>query len=214
MCLKITFRKTGLKSYFLLRKLSVLIVRLCLKLKFVDNQKGRCLMRNLKVLLTSGLVIGTCLFSVLPAMAATTAPVAPTANPNATYWTQIKALRQTDKGLGDTLHGLRQSIQAQRKADWSQKSYTSLLNAKNDQISMISDYTTALTDRLTMRKDIIQLDIDRHAKNETNISTDLQNIITDLNNQISARNLLITDAQKILVDLGGSATSTSTTTVK
>lgn len=40
-------------------------------------------MRNVKVLLTSGLVVGTCLFSALPAMAATTAPVPPTTNPNA-----------------------------------------------------------------------------------------------------------------------------------
>lgn len=171
-------------------------------------------MRNLKVLLTSGLVIGSCLFSALPAMADTTAPAAPTVNPNTTYWTQIKALRQTDKGLGDTLQELRQNIQAQRKMDWTQKNYTVLLNAKNDQISMVNDYTTALTDRLTLRKDELQLDIDRQAKNETNITTDLQNIITDLNNQISARNQLITDAQKILVDLGGSAASTSTATAE
>lgn len=167
-------------------------------------------MRNLKVLLTTGLVIGTCLFSSLPAMAATTG----TTNPNASYWTQIKTLRQTDKGLGDTLHSLRQSIQAQRKTDWTQKDYSALLAAKNDQISMINDGTTALTDRLSLQKDEIQLRIDRQAKNKTNITTDLQNIITDLNNQISTRNQLITDTQKILVDLGGSAASTSTTTAE
>lgn len=161
-------------------------------------------MRNLKVILTSGLVIGSCLFSALPAMAATTGPVPPTPNPNAQYWTQIKALRQTDKGLGDQLHNIRQNIEAQRKADWTQKNYTALLTAKNDQISMLNDYTTALTDRFNLQKDEIQLQIDSQAKNETNIATDLQNVIADLNNQIGARNQLITDAQKILVDLGGS----------
>lgn len=169
-------------------------------------------MRNVKVLLTTGLVIGTCLFSALPAMADTTGPL-PT-NPNATALAQIKALRQTDKGLADQLISIRQSNEAQRKVDWAQKSYAALLAAKNDQISFESDYTTALTDRFNLEKDTIQLQIDRQVKNETNIPTDLQNIITDLNNQISARNQLITDAQKILVDLGGSVASTSTTTAQ
>ena len=155
-------------------------------------------MRNLKVLLTSGLVIGVCLFSALPAMADTTIPVPPTPNPNATALTQIKALRLTDKGLGDQLKGLRQSNEAQRKADWAQKSYAALLKAKTDQISFEGDYTTALTDRFNLEKDNIQLQIDRQAKNETNIAADLQNVITDLNSQISARTQLITDAQKIL----------------
>lgn len=171
-------------------------------------------MRNVKVLLTSGLVIGSCLFSALPAMADTTTAVTPTTNPNAAALTQIKQLRQQDKELGDQLIGLRQSIQAQRKVDWTQKNYSALLTAKNDQISMLNDYTTAITDRLNLQKDTIQLQIDRQAKNETNITADLQNVITDLNNQISARNQLITDAQKILGDLGGSSTSTSTSTAQ
>lgn len=169
-------------------------------------------MGNVKVLLTTGLVIGTCLFSALPAMAATTGTS--TTNPNAQYWTQIKALRQTDNGLAHQLKSIRQSIQAQRKTDWTQKNYSALLTAKNDKISMINDYSTALTDRLNLEKDKIQLQIDRQAKNKTNLTTDLQTIITDINSQISARNQLITDAQKILVDLGGSAANTSTTTAQ
>ena len=164
-------------------------------------------MRNLKVLLTSGLVIGSCLLSALPAMADTTGVVPPTTNPNATALAAIKELRQTDKGLGDQLVSLRQSNQAQRKADWAQKSYAALLKAKTDQISFENDYTTALTDRFNLEKDTIQLQIDRQAKNETNIAADLQNVITDLNNQISVRGKLITDAQTILVDLGGSVTT-------
>jgi len=159
-------------------------------------------MRNLKTLLTSGLVIGVCLFSALPAMADTTVP--PTANPNAAALTQIKALRLTDKGLANQLHNLRLSNQTQRKADRAQKNYDALLKAKNDQISFENDYTAALTDRLNLQKDEIQLQIDRQAKNETNIAADLQNVINDLNSQISARTQLITDAQKISVDLGGS----------
>ena len=76
-----------------------------------------------------------------------------------------------------------------------------------------TDYNTALNDRLTMEKDVLQLKIDRQAKNETNIVSDLQNVITDLNNQISIRTKLITDDQTILTDLGGSVTvSTPTAT--
>ncbi|MDR3540115.1 MAG: hypothetical protein P4L69_03975 [Desulfosporosinus sp.] len=166
-------------------------------------------MRNLKVLLTSGLIIGSCLFSALPAMADTTA-VPPTTNPNATYLAQFKELRQTDKGLGDQLVSLRQGNEAQRKADWAQKSYTALLKAKTDQISFEGDYTTALSDRFALEKDTIQLQIDRQAKNATGIPTDLQNIITDLNNQISVRGKLITDTQTIFTDLGGSITPPTT----
>ena len=59
-----------------------------------------------------------------------------------------------------------------------------------------------------MEKDTIQLQLDRQNKNTTNIPTDLQNVITDLTNQIDVRKQLITDAQKVLVDLGGSAAST------
>lgn len=164
-------------------------------------------MRNLKVLLTSGLVIGSCLFSILPAMADTTGSVPPTTNPNATALATIKGLRQTDKGLGDQLVSLRKSNQAQRKVDRAQKNYTALSTAKEAQISSETDYTTALNDRLTMEKDVLQLQIDRQAKNETNIAADLQNIITDLNNQISIRTKLITDAQTILADFGGSVTA-------
>jgi len=58
-------------------------------------------------------------------MAATTGTVSPTTNPNATALTQIKALRQTDKGLGDQLVSLRKSNQAQRKTDPA-KSYNSV----------------------------------------------------------------------------------------
>jgi hypothetical protein len=169
-------------------------------------------MHKVKVLLTTGLVIGSCLISTLPAMAATTGTS--TTNPNAQYWTQIKTLRQTDKGIVDQLKGVRQNIQAQRKTDWTQKNYTALLAAKNDEISMINDYSAARTDSLNLQKDRIQLDIDRQAKNQTNITVDLQTVITDLNNQISARNQLVTDAQKILVDLGGSSASTSTATAQ
>jgi uncharacterized alpha/beta hydrolase family protein len=161
-------------------------------------------MRNLKVWLTSGLVIGTCLFSALPAMADTTPP---TTNPNATALAQITTLRQQDKTLGDQLTSQRQSNQAQRKADWAQKNYTALLAAKNDQISFEGDYTTASAIRFTLEKDTIQLQLDRQNKNTSNIPTDLQNVITDLTNQIDVRKQLITDAQKVLVDLGGSAAS-------
>jgi hypothetical protein len=59
-----------------------------------------------------------------------------------------------------------------------------------------------------LEKDTIQLQLDRQNKNTTNIPTDLQNVITDLTNQIDVRKQLITDAQKVLVDLGGSAAST------
>ena len=154
-------------------------------------------MRNFKILLTSGLVIGSCLLSAMPAMAATST------GPNAVALSTITGLRQTDKGLGDQLVSLRQSNEAQRKADWTQKNYTALLAAKNDQIKFETDYTTALNDRLTLEKDTIQLQIDRQAKIETNIAADLQNVIIDLNNQISIRRTLITDAQTIFTDLGG-----------
>ncbi|MDR3584993.1 MAG: hypothetical protein P4L59_06660 [Desulfosporosinus sp.] len=163
------------------------------------------MMKNLKTLVTSGLVIGVCLFSALPAIADTSGS---TSNPNATALASIKSLRQTDKGLAGQLKSLRQSNQAQRKADRAQKKTAPLLVAKNDQISFEADYSTALNDRLTLEKDTIQLQIDRQAKNETNIVADLNNVINDLNNQISARTQLITDAQKIQVDLGGSASST------
>ena len=162
-------------------------------------------MHKLKVLLTSGLIAGTCLLSAVPAMAATTA-----VNPNAQYWTQIKQLRQTDTGLGEQLTGLRQGNNALRKSDWTQKNYTALLSAKNDQITFENNYIAALTDRFTLQKDTIQLQIDRQAKNETAITTDLQNIITDLNNQISIRTTLVSDAQKVQADLGGSSTTPST----
>ena len=171
-------------------------------------------MRNLKVLLTSGVVIGACLLAALPTMAATTTgPVTPTAKPNAAAMTQIKALRVTDKGLGDQLIVLRQSNEAQRKADRAQKSaagLNALLAANTDQISFESDHTTARADMLTLEKDTIQLQIDRQAKNATNIAADINNVITDLNSQISARTQLITDAQKISVDLGGSVTAPTT----
>ncbi|WP_088189694.1 hypothetical protein [Desulfosporosinus sp. FKA] len=169
-------------------------------------------MYKVKVLLTSTLVIGSCLLTTLPAMAATTGTAA--TNPNSQYWTQIKTLRQTDNGLAAQLKNFRQSIKTQRQSDWTQKNYTALLAAKNDLITMVNDHTAALTDRLTLQKDKIQLDIDRQAKNETNITADLQTVITDLNNQISARNQLITDAQKVQVDLGGSSVSTSTATAQ
>lgn len=159
-------------------------------------------MRNLKVLLTSGLIIGSCLISALPAMAATN-----TTNPNAAALAQITALRQQDKTLGDQLTSQRQSNQAQRTTDWAQKNYTALLAAKDDQIKFETDYTTALTDRFSLEKDTIQLQIDRQAKNTINIPTDLQNVITDLNNQIAIRTQLVTDAQTIFTDLGGSVTA-------
>jgi len=164
-------------------------------------------MRHLKTLLTSGLVIGACIVSALPAMAATTVPVTPTAKPNAAAMTQIKALRQTDKGLGDQLIVLRKSNQAQRKVDRSQKNaagLNALLAATNDQISFETTYTTARADKLNLKKDELQLQIDRQAKNATNIATDINKVITDLNSQIAVRTTLITDAQKISVDLGGS----------
>ncbi|MDR3586378.1 MAG: hypothetical protein P4L59_13820 [Desulfosporosinus sp.] len=160
-------------------------------------------MRNLKVLLTCGLVIGTCLFSALPAMADT--PTGSTAT-NAQYWSQIKQLRQTDKGLGDQLTSLRQSNAAQRKTDWAQKNYIALLAAKQDQIKFVTDYTTALTDRFALEKDTIQLQLDRQNKNATGITTGLQNIITDLNNQITIRTQLVSDVTTVLTDLGGSVT--------
>ena len=167
-------------------------------------------MRNLKVLLTSGVVIGACLLAALPAMADTSV-VPPATNPNASALTQIKTLRQTDKGLADQLKSLRQSNQAQRKAERTQKNTAALLKAKTDQISFEGDYTTALNDRLTLQKDELQLQINRQAKNETNIAADLQNVINDLNSQISVRGKLITDATTILGDLGGSVAVPVTT---
>ncbi|MDR3540119.1 MAG: hypothetical protein P4L69_04005 [Desulfosporosinus sp.] len=163
-------------------------------------------MRNLKVLLTSGLIIGSCLVFALPAIAANTGS---TTNPNAAALTTIKGLRQTDKELGVQLVNLRQSNQAQRKVDRSQKSYDALLKAKTDQISFETDNTTAQAYKLNLEKDTIQLRIDRQAKNQTNIAADLQNVITDLNNQISIRTKLITNAQTILSDLGGSLPATA-----
>lgn len=168
-------------------------------------------MRKLKVLLASGLVVSSFLISVIPALAdTTTAATTSTTNPNAAYWTQIKELRQQDKALGEQLQGLNQSIIAQEKVDQQQKNYTALLSAVNDRISVENDADTALADQLNLRKDTLQLQIDRQAKNEQGIATDLQNIITDLQNQISIRQQRITDAQKILADLGGSATGTTT----
>jgi len=61
-------------------------------------------------------------------------------------------------------------------------------------------------------KDELQLQIDRQAKNTTNIAADINNVITDLNSQIAVRTTLITDAQNISVDLGGSVTTPPTTT--
>jgi hypothetical protein len=165
-------------------------------------------MRHLKTLLTSGLVIGACIISALPAMAATTTgPVTPTAKPNAAAMTQIKALRQTDKGLADQLIVLRKSNQAQRKADRTKKDLAPLLAATNDQISFETTYTTARADRLNLQKDELQLQIDRQSKNATNIAEDINKVITDLNSQISVRTTLITDAQKISKDLVGSVTT-------
>jgi len=172
-------------------------------------------MRHLKVLLTSGVVIGACLLATLPAMAATpTGAVPPT--PNAIALTQIKALRQTDKELGDQLVSLRKSNQAQRKVDRAQKNaagLNALLAAKNDRISFETTYTAARADRLNLQKDEIQLQIDRQAKNSTNITTDLNNVITDLNSQISIRKQLVTDAQTILKDLGGSVIAPTPTPI-
>ncbi|SPF41253.1 conserved exported hypothetical protein [Candidatus Desulfosporosinus infrequens] len=161
-------------------------------------------MRNLKTLLTSGLVIGTCLFSAVPAMAATT-----TTNPNAAALTQIQTLRQQDKTLGDQLTSQRQSNQTQRTADWAQKNYTALSKAKTDQISFEGDYTTSLTDRFKLELDTIQLQADRQAKNTTNIPADLQAVIGDLNAQITIRGTLLTDAQTIFTDLGGTPAPTT-----
>lgn len=155
-------------------------------------------MRNLKTLVTGGLVVGVCLLATLPAMA-TTAEKAKATNPNADLLAQIKTLRQTDKGLADQLKTV--NAKTQRKDDWAQKNYTALLAAKNDQISFEKDYTTALNARFTLEKDNIQLQIDRQAKNATNVTADLNNIITDLNAQIAARTQLVTDAQKVLTDL-------------
>ena len=167
-------------------------------------------MRHFKTLLTSGLVIGACIISALPVMAATTGPITPTAQPNAASMTQIKALRQTDKGLADQLIVLRKSNQAQRKADRAKKDLAPLLAAKNDQISFETTYTTARADRLNLQRDEIQLQIDRQAKNKTNIAADLNNVITDLNSQISVRTTLITDAQTISKALISSDTTTTT----
>ncbi|OAT82925.1 hypothetical protein [Desulfotomaculum copahuensis] len=159
-------------------------------------------MRKVNLLLVSGLLVGSCFLSALPALADTATASTP---PNAGYIAQIKQLRQQDKSLYDQLQGLRKSIVEQRKVDWQQKNYTALLNAKNDQIAMENDFNTAYADRLTLRKDDIQLHIDRQAKNKQGVAADLQSIITDLQNQIGARQQLITDAQKILADLGGNA---------
>ena len=165
-------------------------------------------MRHLKTLLASGLVIGVCIVSALPAMATTTTGlVTPTATPNAASMAQIKTLRQTDKGLADQLTVLIKSNQAQRKADRAKKDLAPLLVATNDQISFETTYTTARADKLNLQKDEIQLQMDRQAKNATNITTDINNVITDSNSQISVRTTLITDAQKISVDLGGSVTT-------
>jgi len=174
------------------------------------KKERKMLMRHLKVLLTSGVVIGACIISALPAMAATTASVTPTAKPNAnaTAMTQIKALRQTDKGLADQLIVLRKSNQAQSKADRAKKDLVPLLAATNDQISFETTYTKARADRLNLQKDEIQLQIDRQAKNATNIAADIKEVITDLKSQISVRTTLIKDATKISVDLGGSSATT------
>ena len=156
-------------------------------------------MRNLKTLLTSGLIIGVCLVSALPAVAATKTP-----DPNADLLAQIKTLTQTEKGLADQLTSL--DIQTQRKIARAQKNFAALLAAKNDQISFEPDNTTARAYRLTLEKDNIQLQIDRQAKNATNITADMNIVITDLNNLIGARTQLIKDGQQILADLSVSAT--------
>ena len=163
-------------------------------------------MRNLKPLLTSGLVIGVCLFSALPVMAKGTHNRVFKIAPNAASTPQIMAQSQTDKGFADQLISLRQSIQAQRKVDWAQKSYTALLAANSDQSAMEKDNTTALTDRLNLEKDTIQLQIDIQATNATTVPMDQNNVIADLKSLIAARTQLVTDAQEILTDLGGSLT--------
>ena len=178
------------------------------------RKRGRCLMRNFKPLLTSGLVIGVCLFSAMPAMARGTHNRVFKIAPNAASTPQITALRQTDKGLADQLVSLKQDIQTQRKADWAQNNsagLNALLTATSDQSTMAKDYTTALTDSLNLEKDMIQLQIDIQATNATNISTDQNNVIADLNNQITDRNQLITDDTKILTDLGGSVITPTVT---
>jgi len=168
-------------------------------------------MRNLKPLLTSGLVIGICLFSALPAMANGTHNRVFSVGPNSALTSQITALRKTDKGLADQLISLKQSIQAQRKTDWAQKSYAALLAANNDQSNMVNDYTTALTDRLTLEKDALQLQTDIQLTNATNIPTDQNKVVADLTSQIAVRTQLVTDALKILTDLGGSIPTSSGT---
>jgi len=137
-------------------------------------------------------------------------------NINASSSPQITTLRQTDKGLADQLTSLKQSNMAQLKVDKAQNNYTALLAANKDQIAQVNDYTTALTDRLNLQKDEIQLQIDNSqtasATTTATVAADLTNITTDLNNQISARTQLVTDAQKILVDLGGSVTTSTDST--
>ena len=116
-------------------------------------------MRNLKLLLTPGLVIGICLFSVLPAMAGSHIGVV-IGGPNTASSTKIKGLRKTDKGLADQLLSLRQSNEAQRNIDLAQKNYSALLAANSDQSKMLNDYTKALTNRLSLEKDDLKFEID------------------------------------------------------
>ncbi|MDR3542896.1 MAG: hypothetical protein P4L69_18320 [Desulfosporosinus sp.] len=164
-------------------------------------------MRTLKPLLTSGLVIGVCLLSASPAMAKGTHNKVFTIAPNAASTPQITALRQTDKALADQLISLGQSIEARRKADWVQNdsaSLNALLAANRDKTTMAKDYTAAYADGLKLENDTIQLQIDIQAKIAQRVPNDQGNVIEDLNNQIDARTQLITDAQTILKDLGGS----------
>ena len=182
-----------------------------------------------KTLLTSGLIIGVCLLSALPAVAATRSNYPGThngqinihtssaSNINASLSPQITTLRQTDKRLADQLKTLKQSNRAQLKVDKAQNNYTALLAANKDQIAQVNDYTTDLTDSLNLQKDELQLQEDSGQTTSTTTNTaavaaDLANITTDLNNQISSRTQLITDAQKILVDLGGSVTTSTDST--
>ncbi|WP_407306793.1 hypothetical protein [Desulfosporosinus sp. SB140] len=171
-------------------------------------------MRNFKPLLTSGLVIGVCLFSAVPVMAG---PHNHTGvvygGPKTASATKINALFKTDKGLANQLLSLRQSNEAQRKADLTQKNYSALLAANSDESKMVQDYTEALTARLNLEKDNIKLQMDGQAANALNsVAGDQDTVVTDLNNQIAARKQLITDAQTILKDLGGSVTASTDTT--